>query len=83
MDNKFNYKFKGQIINYESPSLTDADIDYLTGIMVAKRENPSTQGINESTNVRFLQTVRHIWLPPRLSAISCFLPRLSCSVNTM
>ena len=22
------------------------------------------------------ETVRHIWLPPRLSAISCFLPRL-------
>ena len=23
------------------------------------------------------ETVRHIWLPPRLSLISCFLPRLS------
>ena len=25
------------------------------------------------------ETVHHIWLPPRLSAISCFLPRLLCS----
>ena len=27
------------------------------------------------------ETVRHIWLPPRLSAISYFLQRLLCSVN--
>ena len=27
-------------------------------------------------------TVRRIWLPPRLSAISCFLPRLLCLVNS-
>ena len=42
----------------------------------------STQGINESANFRFLQTVRHIWLPPRLTAISCFLPRLLCLENS-
>ena len=28
------------------------------------------------------ETVRHIWIPPRLSVISCFLPRLLCSVNS-
>ena len=28
------------------------------------------------------ETVCHIWLPPRLSAISCFLPRLFCLVNS-
>ena len=28
------------------------------------------------------ETVRHIWLPPRLSAISFFLPRLLCLVNS-
>ena len=28
------------------------------------------------------ETVRCIWLPPRLSAISCFLPRLLCLVNS-
>ena len=28
------------------------------------------------------ETVCHIWLPPRLSAISCFLPRLLCLENS-
>ena len=28
------------------------------------------------------ETVRHIWLPPRLPAISCFLPRLLCLGNS-
>ena len=28
------------------------------------------------------ETVCHIWLPPRLSAISCLLPRLLCLVNS-
>ena len=27
------------------------------------------------------ETVRHIWLPPRLSVISCFLPRLPSTKN--
>ena len=29
-----------------------------------------------------LETVHHIWLPPRLSTISCFLLRLLCLVNS-
>ena len=43
----------------------------------------SSQGINKSGNLRFLsrQTVRHTWLPPRLSAISCYLPRLLCVIK--
>ena len=28
------------------------------------------------------ETVRHIWFPPRLSTISCFLPRLLCVINS-
>ena len=28
------------------------------------------------------ETVRHIWLSPSLFTISCFLPRLLCSVNS-
>ena len=37
--------------------------------------SPSPQGINESANSLPAETVRHIWLPPRMSVISCFLPR--------
>ena len=36
----------------------------------------ATQGVNESTNFRFLQR-----LSQRLSAISCFLPRLPSTKN--
>ena len=52
---------------------------------------PTNQPTNRPTIPRYkrvpqfsfpAETVRHIWLPPRLSAISCFLPRLLCSGNS-